>query len=271
MPPNVTFVDNGDGTATLSGTPAAGSQGNYSITITASNGVTPDATQNFSLVVNAPAAPAITSAATTTFTVGAAGAFNVATSGSPTPTLTETGALPPNVTFVDNGDGTATLSGTPAAGAQGNYSITITASNGVAPDATQSFSLVVNPVPAAPAITSAATTTFTVGAAGAFNVATSGSPTPTLTETGALPPNVTFVDNGDGTATLGGTPAAGDPGQLPITITPATAWRPMRRRASADRQSRPGGPGNHQRRLLEIRRRRLGTFTVTATGTPRPP
>ena len=46
---------------------------------------------------------------------------------------------PAGVTFVDNGNGTATLSGTPAAGTGGVYSITITAANGVSPDATQSF------------------------------------------------------------------------------------------------------------------------------------
>ena len=67
----MTFVDNGDGTATLAGTPAAGTSGTYTLTITANNGVTPDATQTFTLTVNA--APAITSAASTTFTEGTAG------------------------------------------------------------------------------------------------------------------------------------------------------------------------------------------------------
>ena len=35
------------------------------------------------------------------------------TTGFPISALTETGALPTGVTFVDNGDGTATLAGTP--------------------------------------------------------------------------------------------------------------------------------------------------------------
>ena len=68
------------------------------------------------------------------------------------------------MTFTDNGDGTATLAGTPAAGTAGSYPITITATNGVSPDATQSFTLTVAPGPAA--ITSAASTTFTEGSAG---------------------------------------------------------------------------------------------------------
>ena len=80
----------------------------------------------------------------TTSTVGAAGSFTVTTTGSPVPTLTEAGALPSGVTFKSNGNGTATLSGTPGAGSAGSYSLTITASNGVGSAATQSFTLAVN-------------------------------------------------------------------------------------------------------------------------------
>jgi hypothetical protein len=89
-------------------------------------------------------APTITSGNATTFTVGTAGTFTVTSTGSPTPTLSKTGALPNNVTFVDNGNGTATLGGTPAAGTAGSYPITIKAHNGVGADASQSFTLTVN-------------------------------------------------------------------------------------------------------------------------------
>ena len=109
----MTFVDNGDGTATLSGTPAAGSRGTYGFTITAANGVGSDATQNFTLTVNA--APAITSADHATFTEGQGGSFTVTSSAAPTATLSQTGTLPSGVTFSDNGDGTATLAGHPGA------------------------------------------------------------------------------------------------------------------------------------------------------------
>ena len=62
-----------------------------------------------------------------------------------------------------------------------------------------------------PSITSADHTTFTVGSAGSFTVTTpAGYPTATtMTESGSLPSGVSFTDNGDGTATLAGTPAAG--------------------------------------------------------------
>ena len=141
-----------NGTATLAGTPAAGTGGAYALTITAANGVLPDATQSFTLTVDQ--APAITSAEGTTFTTGTAGTFTVTTTGCPNPALSETGALPTGVTFVDNGNGTATLAGTPAAGSGGTYALTITAANGVLPDATQGFTLTVDQ---APAITSATT------------------------------------------------------------------------------------------------------------------
>ena len=210
----MTFVDNGNGTATLSGTPGAGTGGSYALTLTASNGVGTAATQSFTLKVNQ--APAITSANTVTFAVGTAGSFTVTTTGSPTPALTRTGTLPSGVTFVDNGNGTATLSGTPAAGTGGNYALTLTASNGVGTAATQSFTLKVNQ---APAITSANAVTFTVGTAGSFTVTTTGSPVSALTQSGTLPGGVTFHDNGNGTATLSGTPGAGTGGSYALTLT----------------------------------------------------
>src|SRR5262249_818899 len=160
------------------------------LTITAANGVAPDATQNFTLTVNQ--APAITSSASRSFAVGMANTFTVTTTAFPTATLSETGPLPSGVTFVNNNDGTATLAGTPAAGTEGTYPLSIKATNGVSPDAMQNFTLTVAAA-AAPAITSAATTTFTVGTAGTFSVMTTGVPTPAISETGALPTGVTFV------------------------------------------------------------------------------
>jgi hypothetical protein len=92
-------------------------------------------------------APTITSANNTAFTVGSAGTFSVTTSGAPTPAISETGTLPSGVTLVDNGNGTATLAGTPGAATAGSYPITITAANGVLPNATQSFTLTVKAPP----------------------------------------------------------------------------------------------------------------------------
>jgi hypothetical protein len=97
-------------------------------------------------------APAITSANCTSFTVGVFGTFTVTTTGSPTPAIARTaGTLPTGTMYVDNGNGTGTLSGT-AVAASGPYSLTFTASNGVGSNAVQSFTLTLN-VGAAASIT----------------------------------------------------------------------------------------------------------------------
>jgi hypothetical protein len=88
-------------------------------------------------------APTITTLGQATITVGTAGSYTLFASGSPEPSFTETGALPSGVTFASNGNGTATLSGTPASGSGGTYALSITASNGTGNAANQSFLLTV--------------------------------------------------------------------------------------------------------------------------------
>jgi hypothetical protein len=172
----VTFADNSNGTATLSGTPAAGTSGTYNLTFTAANGVGNDATQAFTLTVNE--ALGFTSANSATFTVGSAGSYTVSTTGFPTSSLTETGALPSGVTFVANSDGTATLSGTPTTGSGGAYNLTFAASNSVGSPATQAFTLTVNE---APAVTVSPTNqTVNAGQTATFTAAASGYPVPNV-------------------------------------------------------------------------------------------
>jgi hypothetical protein len=121
----------------LGGIPAAGTGGIYPLTFTAINSVG-TATQNFTLKVSQ--APAITSANNATFVTGNAGTFTVMATGFPAPTFSVTGALPSGVTL---NPATGVLSGTPGAGTAGTYPLTLTASNGVGANATQSFTLTV--------------------------------------------------------------------------------------------------------------------------------
>ncbi len=97
----------------------------------------------FRLPITGDQPPAFTSAPGTVFSVGGAGRFTVKTSGYPAPTVAETGSLPAGVTFTDNGEGSSTIAGTPAAGSAGTYPLTLTAHNGIGADATQSFALTV--------------------------------------------------------------------------------------------------------------------------------
>jgi DNA-binding beta-propeller fold protein YncE len=87
-------------------------------------------------------APSITSSATSaTFDPDLAGVFTFTATGTPAPTFSETGALPAGVTMTSSGG----LLGVAAPQAVGSYPITVTAANGVAPAATQSFTLQVAP------------------------------------------------------------------------------------------------------------------------------
>ncbi len=57
LPSGVSFTDNGNGNGSLSGTPLTGSAGGYSPLITASNGISPNATQTISLTVTSLSCP----------------------------------------------------------------------------------------------------------------------------------------------------------------------------------------------------------------------
>lgn len=59
-----------------------------------------------------PTSQDITSPDNATATAGEPFSFTITTTGTPTPKLSETGTLPPKLTFANNHDGTATISGT---------------------------------------------------------------------------------------------------------------------------------------------------------------
>ncbi|MFN8384347.1 MAG: sortase [Anaerolineales bacterium] len=136
-----TVVDNGDGTAGVTMTSGTGTcnvsytqagNGNYSAAAPVQEDVTAQEGPSFTSVNNA------------TFDVGFVGSFTITATGNPsTMVISEAGALPSGVSLVDNGNGTATLSGTPAIGTNGTYSLVLTANNGVAPNGTQNFTLTI--------------------------------------------------------------------------------------------------------------------------------
>jgi hypothetical protein len=103
-------------------------------------------------ITYAPAATAasITSSPSSTFVVGHGKSITNSAAGSPTPFLYEVGTLPSGITFTNNANGTATLSGTPASGSSGTYPLTIGASNGVAADGMQNYTLTVLGQPTTP-------------------------------------------------------------------------------------------------------------------------
>jgi hypothetical protein len=209
LPAGVSFSNNGNGTATLTGTPTAASGGSYPVTFTATN---PGGTTTQSFVLTVKAGSAITTAASATATVGSGFTFTVKATGAPTAALTESGALPQGLSWADNGNGTATLAGTSGVDQGGVYKLTFTAANSGG-TTTQSFTLTVNQ---APAVTSASTAPATHGTAFTFTFTSAGYPPASVTHTGTVR-GLTYTNHGNGTATLSGTPATA--GTYALTIT----------------------------------------------------
>jgi hypothetical protein len=135
LPSGVTLTDNGDGTATLASA-AAITPGRYTFTLQAANGVSPDATQPFTLTANQ--APAFTSPAKVTFTAGKRHTFTIRTKGFPVAHITKVGKLPKGLKFLAKSNGTAILSGIAAHSTKGHtFRIVLTASNGIGTAARQ--------------------------------------------------------------------------------------------------------------------------------------
>lgn len=162
--------------------------------------------------------PEITSANHATFTAGSSDTYTVTAKGSPTPTLSVTGAsgaaLPSGVAF-DPATGILSMNGTPA---PGTYNLLVTAVNDVGSsnigNVASNFLLTVNQAGQAPAFTSVSS--FTLGIPGApttFTVSASGVPAPTLGFSGNLPAHVNFDAT---TGILSGNPG---PGTYHITFT----------------------------------------------------
>ena len=160
----------------LSGTPTQ--SGSFPVTLTATNGTLPNATQSFTVwSTRRRRSPA---ANTDTFTVGTADSFTVTTTGFPAPTVSQTGALPAGVMFTA---ATRVLGGT--ATQPGVFPLVFTATNGIPPDATQNFTLNV----VCPAITvNPATMTD-----GLYQVAYAGV---TFTQTGSTGSSITWSATG---------------------------------------------------------------------------
>ncbi|WP_344805524.1 hypothetical protein [Microlunatus ginsengisoli] len=193
VPLGLSLVDHGDGTATLAGTPAFDGHGVISLTATSAAGT---ATQR--LAIEARSIPTFTSGDTALFEQGAPGSFDITTTGVPAPRITaDEGDLPAGLRLVDNGDGTATILGTPTAAA-GTFSVDVTATSAAGTTDLMLSVVVQNP----PGFTSTSNVRFAAGAGGTFTVTTSGVPKPTIVVDGELPGWLAFDDFGDGTGTL---------------------------------------------------------------------
>lgn len=150
------FTDNGDGTATIGGTPNNDDVGNGTVTLNVSDGSV-DIEQEFTVAVgNVNDAPVFTSTAVTIAEENTEYVYNVTASdvdAGSTLTFSATTTLPAWLSLTDNGDGTAELSGTPANANVGNVVVTLRVTDNAAATADQTFTIVVSNVNDDPVIT----------------------------------------------------------------------------------------------------------------------
>jgi hypothetical protein len=224
QPSWVILVDDGGGNGTLFlNAPTSASGRTYTFTVSATNTYNGGTTVNHTFTVTAGQLPYITSDADDAVLPGISMTpFTVNTTGTPTPSLSETG-MPSWATFTDNMNGTATISTTGAnVPVAGTYTFTIGAQNG-AGSVSQTFTLLVSAA-ASPAFTTASADTVPINEAFSFAISATGAPDdPTISESGALPSGVTFA-GGTGSASLSGTPTVA--GTFPITLTATNSGGP---------------------------------------------
>jgi large repetitive protein len=136
LPAGLTFTPDGE----LTGTPKRTTGGTHPIAITAANGISPAATQAFTLTVNQ--APLITSPDTARFRTGTRHTFTIRASAYPSAAITEHDRLPRGLHFTAHRNGTATITGKALKADRGStYRITITARNHIGKPATQSLTI----------------------------------------------------------------------------------------------------------------------------------
>ncbi len=211
-------------TGQLTGTPPAGSAGNYSnIVISVSDGRLTTSLPGFTVAVAANRAPTITGTPATTATVGQAYSFTPSASDPDGQSLTFSIVNRP--TWANFNTSTGRLSGTPTSAQVGTTTgIVIRVSDGMATTSLPSFSLEVRANNRAPTISGTPATTAREGQAYSFTPTASDPDGDTLTFSIANRPS--WASFNTSTGALTGTPPAGSAGSyanVTITVSDGTA------------------------------------------------
>ncbi len=203
------------------GEPAVPTGSPLCLSVTLDNSTYPTLAQLTGTVFATTPGRAITSATGASAVAGSRFSLAVTTIGTPVHSITSKGKLPRGIRLRDNHNGTATLSGT-ARGtkAGGVYHPVITAAYGTGAGqqkVSQTLSLFVFQTPV---FARKASATVHVGRFFRLTTSAKAFPMALVTESGALPPGVTFTSGGNGTGTLQGVPHAA--GTYLLTLSAST-------------------------------------------------
>lgn len=138
IPNWLTLIDNGDGTATLQGTPNSTNTGTHNVELTVTDSLGLSVNQTYSLDVTANLEPQITSNPQLTTSFNTTYKYDITSNEAD---VTFNGSYPTWLTLTDNGDGTAILQGTPTI--EGDYSIDIIVTDSLGLSSSQQYELTV--------------------------------------------------------------------------------------------------------------------------------
>ena len=142
----LTFSSTGNGAATLSGTPGVANLGTASVKLLVTDGTT-SANQNFTITVSEVSANlTFTSSAVTSATAERVYTYSITATDSNNPSASVSiscSQKPAWLSFTSTGNGTATLTGTPASTDVGTHNVTLVATSGSA-STNQSFVVTVS-------------------------------------------------------------------------------------------------------------------------------
>jgi hypothetical protein len=220
LPAGVSFTPASGGTATIAGTPEAGSTGVYTLKLTAQNGVHPAATQTFTLTVDA--GPAITTQpGDETIEAGQNAAFTAAAGGTPSPSVQWEVSIDEGSSWtVLPGDisPTLTLTGVPASDDGNEYRAVFKNSQGTATSDPAKLT-----VDYAPQLSSGPSNrTIDAGEDATFTAAAIGEPAPGAQWQLSTDGGVTWTDISGASAstlTLDGVPAKDDGNEYRVVFS----------------------------------------------------
>lgn len=218
-----TFADNGDGTALLTGQPESADLGKHNVMIELTDSDGAKVIQKFRITVKEPnQKPAFTTSPILSAIEGEEYSYSITASDADlSDSLTISAPVKPAwLALTDQGNGQAILTGTPSMQDVGVHAVQLEVVDSKSEIDIQTFEIEVQPSDSALAFSSAPTTVGKEGDEYRFEATTdySGDAQDLVISAPTAPTWLTFVDNGDGTALLSGTPALADVGNHSVEL-----------------------------------------------------
>ncbi|MBL6448917.1 gliding motility-associated C-terminal domain-containing protein [Fulvivirga sp. 29W222] len=205
----LTFTNKEGGVGELSGVAGVSDIGDHFVSLEVSDDKGNKDTQNFTITVAASnEQPAFISTPVTSVAEDDSYTYNITTSDPDDNNRTITApTLPSWLSLTDNGNGTATLQGTPVNSNVGNHAVLLRVTDIFGVSSDQSFSIVVSNTNDTPEFTSSPVLSAKQSVTYTYNISTADvdvGDSRSIVSTIILPSWLSLTDNGNGTATLTG-------------------------------------------------------------------